>query len=183
MAGLFLHICCGPCAAYPLEWLREHRPDLELEGWFYNPNIQPGGEFLRRRDSLAFLALNRGLTVDFSPPYDAADFLAALGPRPREPDRCRVCYAWRLSAVAREASRRGHRAFSTTLSFSKRQKHGLILEEGQRAAALHGLDFLYVDWRAGWRRGHELARGLGLYRQSYCGCLFSELEGLLPEGL
>ena len=178
MAGLLLHICCGPCAAYPLEWLRDHRPDLEPEGWFYNPNIHPGSEFFRRRDSLAFLALHSGLAVDFSPPYDAADFLVSLGPRPQEPDRCRACYAWRLSAAAREAARRGCRAFATTLAFSKRQKHDLILEEGQRAAALYGLDFFYVDWRTGWARGHESARAFGLYRQSYCGCLFSEMERL-----
>ena len=176
MAGMLLHICCGPCAVYPLEWLRENRPDLEVKGWFYNPNIHPGSEFRRRRDSLAFLALHNGLTVDFSPPYDAADFLAFLGPRPQEPGRCRACYARRLSAAACEAARRGYRAFASTLAFSKRQKHDLILEEGQRAADLNGLDFFYVDWRSGWARGHESARALGLYGQSYCGCLFSELE-------
>jgi predicted adenine nucleotide alpha hydrolase (AANH) superfamily ATPase len=138
---ILLHICCGPCAAYPLEWFRDQRPDLELEGWFYNPKIHPGDEFRRRRDSLAFLALRHSLKVDFSPPYDAADFLAALGRRPQGPDRCRACYAWRLSAAAREAVRRGCQAFATTLAFSKRQKHDLLLEEGRRAAALHGPDF------------------------------------------
>jgi len=175
---ILLHICCGPCAAYPLEWFRDQRPDLELEGWFYNPNVHPGDEFRRRRDSLAFLALHCGLRVDFSPPYDAADFLADLGSRPVGPDRCRACYAWRLSAAAREAARRGCQAFATTLAFSKRQKHDLLLEEGRRAAALHGPDFFYVDWRSGWTSGHEAARALGLYRQSHCGCIFSELERL-----
>jgi len=176
MAGLFLHICCGPCAVYPLEWLQEERPDLEVEGWFYNPNIHPEAEFRRRRDSLAFLALHQGLKVDFSPPYEAVDFLAALGPRPSGPDRCRACYAWRLGVAAQEAARRGHRAFATTMAFSKRQKHDLILAEGQRAAAAYSLDFFYVDWRSGWTRGQESARRLGLYRQSYCGCIFSEWE-------
>ena len=173
---IFLHICCGPCAAYPLEWFRDERPDLEIEGWFYNPNIHPWGEFRRRRDALAFLALNRGFKVDFSPPYDAAEFLAALGARAEGLDRCRACYAWRLSAAAREAAGRGRPAFATTLAYSKRQKHDLILEEGQRAAAAHGLDFFYMDWRPGWTRGRELARNLELYRQSYCGCLFSEVK-------
>ncbi|GHV57595.1 hypothetical protein FACS189460_4420 [Deltaproteobacteria bacterium] len=131
MDKLFLHVCCGPCAAYPLEWFRARRPDLELEAWFYNPNIHPGGEFRRRRDSLAYLALNQGLKVDFSAPYDAADFLAALGAENSvraespvgaknpvgaespvgaenpvgvaSPARCRICYAWRLNAAAGEA--------------------------------------------------------------------------------
>ena len=172
----FLHVCCGPCAAYPLEWFAAERPELELEGWFYNPNIHPGGEFRRRRDSLAYLAQRRGLKVDFSPPYDAGDFLDALGAAPESPARCRLCYAWRLQAAAREAARRGRRAFATTLAFSKRQNQALLLEEGRRAAAEHGLEFFYQDWRPGWARGHEIARALGLYRQTHCGCLFSELE-------
>ena len=174
MDALFLHVCCAPCAVYPLEWLREKRPELNLEAWFYNPNIHPRAEFHRRRDSLAFLALHQGLKVDFSPPYEAMEFLAALGSKPSAPGRCRVCYARRLSAAAREAAHRGYQAFATTLAFSKQQNQELILEEGRRAAAAHGLDFFYEDWRSGWKRGRELARALGLYRQSYCGCLFSE---------
>ena len=123
---------------------------------------------------MAYLALRQGLKVDFSAPYDAADLLAALGAESSA--RCRVCYAWRFQAAAGEAARRGHRAFATTLAFSKRQKHDLILEEGHRAAAAHGLEFFYEDWRPGWTRGHEITRNLGLYRQSHCGCLFSEWE-------
>ncbi|MDR1043517.1 MAG: epoxyqueuosine reductase QueH [Candidatus Adiutrix sp.] len=176
MEKLFLHVCCGPCAAYPLEWLRSQRPGMKLELWYYNPNVHPRGEFNRRRDSLAFLAAHHGLAVDFSAPYDARDFLAELGPNPRAPERCRLCYARRFELAAREAAARGHTALASTLAYSRRQKPDLIVEEGRRAAAAHGLDFFYEDWRSGWRRGHEIARELGLYRQNYCGCLFSELE-------
>lgn len=174
--SLLLHVCCGPCAAYPLEWLQSQRPDWKLDLWFYNPNIHPKAEFQRRRDSLAFLALHRGQQVDFSPPYQPEAFWAELVRTPESPARCRTCYALRLSAAAREAAQRGHRAFATTLAFSRRQKHDLIIEEGRRAAQAHGVEFYYEDWRPGWARGHEIARGLGLYRQNYCGCLLSELE-------
>jgi predicted adenine nucleotide alpha hydrolase (AANH) superfamily ATPase len=176
METLFLHVCCGPCAAYPLERLKADRPDLKPEMWFYNPNIHPRAEFQRRRDSLAYFAARSGLTVDFSPPYEASDFLAALGPAPSPPGRCRICYARRLAAAAAEAARRGRRLFGSTLAFSRHQNHDLIIEEGRRAAADHGLDFYYEDWRPGWRRGHEIAREMGLYRQNYCGCIYSELE-------
>ncbi|MDR1920403.1 MAG: epoxyqueuosine reductase QueH [Candidatus Adiutrix sp.] len=175
MDTLFLHVCCGPCAAYPLErLLAESGRKLEL--WFYNPNIHPQSEFARRRDSFAFLAAVHGLQADFSAPYEPAVFLAEFAQRPSPPERCRRCYALRLGRAAEEAAARGRRAFATTLAFSRRQKHELLIEEGLKAAAAHGLDFYYEDWRPGWRRGHEIARGLGLYRQNYCGCVYSELE-------
>jgi len=176
MDRLFLHVCCGPCAAYPLEFFQVERPGLELELWYYNPNIHPQSEFRRRRDSLAYLAAHHGLKVDFSPPYDPQTFLAEAAMAPAQPERCRRCYALRFQAAAREASARGHQFFGTTLAFSKRQKHDLIIEEGRRAAEAQGLEFYYEDWRPGWQRGHEIAKTLGLYRQNYCGCLFSELE-------
>lgn len=176
MEKLFLHICCGPCAAYPLEFFKNERPSLQLELWFHNPNIHPKSEYGRRRDSLAYLAAHHGLLVDFSSPYEPKPFLAELAAVPEAPERCRRCYALRFEAAAAEAAARGHRAFGTTLAFSRRQKHELIIEEGRRAAANKGLEFYYEDWRPGWQRGHEIARALGLYRQNYCGCIFSEFE-------
>lgn len=176
MDKLFLHVCCGPCAAWPLEYFETQRPGLELELWFYNPNIHPRSEFLRRRDSLAFLAAHHHLRVDFSSPYQPKEFLAELAQVPEAPERCRRCYYLRFKAAAEAAASRGHRAFGTTLAFSKRQRHDLIIEEGNRAAAEQGLDFFYEDWRPGWQRGHEIAKSLGLYRQNYCGCIYSELE-------
>lgn len=176
MKKIFLHVCCGPCACYPLEFFKTQRPDIALELWFHNPNIHGRAEFNRRRDSLAFLALHYGLAIDFSSPYEPEKFLAGLIKNPAQPGRCRACYAMRLGAAALTAARRGHRAFGTTLAFSRRQKHDLIVEEGEKAAAAHGLEFYYEDWRPGWQRGHELAKSLGLYRQNYCGCVFSEFE-------
>lgn len=176
MDKLFLHVCCGPCAVYPLEFFRLERPSVELELWFYNPNIQPKSEFGRRRDSLAYLAALSGLKVDFTPPYEPRKFLAEAAAAPEAPDRCRRCYALRFEAAAEAAAARGHRLFGSTLAFSRRQRHELIIEEGRRAAEARGLEFYYEDWRPGWQRGHQLAKELGLYRQNYCGCIYSELE-------
>jgi len=176
MEKLFLHVCCGPCACWPLEWFQTEKPSLKLELWYFNPNIHPQSEFRRRRDSLAFLAAQHGLSVDFSPPYDPKTFFRLISEQPDSPQRCRLCYRLRFQEAAREAARRGHPAFATTLAFSKRQKHELIIEEGRRAAGENGLSFFYEDWRPGWQRGHERAKALGLYRQNYCGCLFSEME-------
>lgn len=173
---LLLHVCCGPCACYPVELLRRTRPDLELVLWFHNPNIHPFTEWARRRDALAYLASVNGLELDLSSPYEPAKFLLELAAEPQSPQRCRRCYALRLRTAAAEAARRSYPAFATTLAFSRQQRHELILAEGRRAAEDFGVDFYYEDWREGWKRGQELARSLGLYRQNYCGCIFSEFE-------
>ncbi len=177
MDKLFLHICCGPCACFPLKWLKENRPETALYLWFYNPNIQPKSEHDRRRDTLAYLGNILKLTIDFSAPYEPAKFMAQLKLEDqRPPERCRLCYRLRFEAAAQKAKLLGYEYFSTTLSFSRRQNHELIMEEGQRAAKQAGLNFYYEDFRHGWKEGHELAKAYGLYRQNYCGCVFSEWE-------
>ena len=149
---------------------------MEVALWFHNPNIHPKSEWGRRRDSLAYLAAHNNLKVDFSSNYDPKSFLVQLAAVPDQPERCRLCYALRFQAAAKEAKGQGFPMFGSTLAFSKRQKHDLIIEEGQRAAAEQGLEFYYEDWRSGWQRGHEIAKALNLYRQNYCGCIFSEFE-------
>ncbi len=176
MENLLLHICCAPCASYPLERLRADFPALRPKLWYYNPNIHPKAEFRRRRDGVAYLALRSNLEVDFSPPYNAPDFLAEIASASTAPERCRLCYALRFKAAAQEAKRLRIPFWSTTLLYSRRQKHELIIEEARAASANFGVEFYYEDWRIGWHRGAELSRELELYRQNYCGCIYSELE-------
>jgi predicted adenine nucleotide alpha hydrolase (AANH) superfamily ATPase len=147
--------------------------------WFYNPNIHPREEFVRRRDAVAYLAASIGrlvpgaaLEVDFSPPYEPGAFLAAASLHPLAPGRCLACYRLRLSAAAKAAAGRGLAAFTTTLLCSRRQKHDLVVEAGRQAASESGVEFHYEDFRTGWRRGIELGRGLDLYRQRWCGCVY-----------
>jgi predicted adenine nucleotide alpha hydrolase (AANH) superfamily ATPase len=176
-----VHVCCAPCATLPVcSWLlRRPRPELRL--WFYNPNIQPAEEFRRRRDAVAFLVLElknlvpdltTPLPVDFSPPYEPSEFLAAVAETPQAPDRCRACCRLRLRAAAIEAKALGLAAFTTTLLYSRRQRHGIIKEEGFRAAVETGVEFHYEDFRDKWREGVELGRRLSLYRQRWCGCVY-----------
>ncbi|MDR3204050.1 MAG: epoxyqueuosine reductase QueH [Deltaproteobacteria bacterium] len=178
---ILLHVCCGPCAAWPLKTLLSRLGAEKTIFWFYNPNIQPREEFIRRRDGAAYLALEmpkrlglstNGLTLDFSPPYEPLKFLQAYAQSPSVPERCALCYSLRLTKAARRARELRADAFTTSLLYSRRQKHELIIQQGLAAAAEHGLDFYYQDFRQGWNEGIELSRDLDLYRQKSCGCVY-----------
>jgi hypothetical protein len=169
---LLLHICCGPCAVYPVEVLRAagHR----VEGYFDNPNIHPYQEFLRRVKALEDFASGTGLPVIWNKDYDIEEFFRLVAFRERE--RCRFCYQLRLGRAARMAQAGGFEAFTSTLLYSRYQQHDLICEVARQAAAEAGVAFYYEDFRRGWAEGIAQSKALGLYRQSYCGCLFSERE-------
>lgn len=171
-ASLLLHVCCAPCAAYPVPALRDCAP--RIAGYFYNPNIQPAEEHARRLAALKSYAPTLGL-----------ELLVAGDPEPdvtgdpdqgRGEERCRRCYEARLRATAREARRRGFAAFSTTLLFSIHQRHELIRAVAGQIARAEEVPFLYRDLRAGWSEGGRRYRESGLYRQRYCGCPSSARE-------
>jgi len=94
----------------------------------------------------------------------------------RESQRCHYCYHLRLHAAARLAKKSRMSAFTTTLLYSKHQKHDLVREIGEEASRRYGVAFLYRDFREGWQEGIEKSKELGLYRQLYCGCIYSEQE-------
>ena len=176
-----LHICCGPCAEYPLSVLEERGLDLsakELTGYFFNPNIHPAEEHARRLDNAARLAALRGLAFESDPAYDEAPFRARLddpcvhGDGTASP-RCRMCYAVRMEAAARKAKESGADAFTTTLLVSPYQDRIALVEIGREAGERHGVRFLEENFRAGYREGQRMAREDGLYRQRYCGCVAS----------
>jgi hypothetical protein len=96
-------------------------------------------------------------------------------------ERCQHCYALRLEATAQEAKNQGFDAFSTTLLESAHQNHALIKETGERIGKELGIPFYYEDFRQGWRKGVEVSKAMGLYRQQYCGCIYSEKERFLKE--
>lgn len=168
---LLLHVCCAPCAAYPVPALRALVP--RLTGFFFNPNIQPDDEYERRLDALKRFAPTLDLDLVIAPGPEADQGSAAAG---RGDDRCRHCYELRLRATAREARRGGFDAFSTTLLYSIHQKHELIRVVAAEIARAEGVSFLYRDLREGWAEGGRSYRETGLYRQRYCGCLTSKQE-------
>jgi epoxyqueuosine reductase len=176
---LLLHTCCAPCTIYPLKVLRQQ--GHQVAGHFYNPNIHPFREFARRKSTLQEYAVQADLEVLFNPGYDLEEFLTQT--RPWGPDRCRVCYRMRLTAAAREARARSCEAFTTTLLYSRYQQHDWIREAGEEVARRYEIPFYYQDFRAGWTEGVRESKALGLYRQPYCGCVFSEKERFLRHHL
>jgi hypothetical protein len=169
---ILLHICCSPCLIYPLRILREIGHDVT--GHFFNPNIHPYLEYQRRADTLSAYAGEKGLPVIWAEDYGMEAFFRLVAGH--EDDRCRICYTLRLQETARVAKEEGFTGFTTTLLYSKFQKHDVIREVGERLGREVGIPFVYHDFRAGWQEGVDLSREIGMYRQPYCGCLYSEKD-------
>ncbi|MCL6431834.1 MAG: epoxyqueuosine reductase QueH [Anaerolineae bacterium] len=170
---MLLHVCCGPCATYPVPRLRSL--GFALRGFWYNPNIEPAGEHARREASARAFAAAAGLPLEAGP-YEPERFLQAVEATPVRPERCRKCYRLRLEAAAREAARLGIPAFTTTLLISPYQDQVALREIGKEVASAHGVTFYYENLRRGWSQRTQLARQYGLYLQQYCGCRFSLAE-------
>jgi hypothetical protein len=175
--NLLLHICCAPCAVYPVQELRSS--GLQVTGFFFNHNIHPYLEYRKRLETVREYAAMVELEVIYRDEYRLEEFLGAVAGLPDE--RCLYCYASRLEVAAAEAACLGFKAFSTTLLYSRYQKHELIVELGERFAEKYGVKFHNVDFRTGWQKGIDISKKLGLYRQQYCGCIYSEKERYLPR--
>ena len=177
---VLLHMCCGPCSCYPVRKLRTD--GHELTGYFFNPNIHPYKEFKHRLDTALEFAEKTGFDIVTDKNYDLRTFLCrALSAEKREETltekpRCRMCYAWRLHQTAVYAKENGFDAFTSTLLVSPYQLHDVIKEVAEKIAEMENIPFLYEDFRTGWDEGVEICNELGLYRQPYCGCIFSEEE-------
>ncbi len=169
---ILLHACCGPCAVYPVKQLRGE--DHEVMGFFYRHNIHPYTECLRRQEALEQYAEQASLKLIVQEGYDLEGFLRKAAYR--EADRCRICYHDRLQATAMLARRGKFDAFTSTLLYSKFQKHEQIRELGEAVAKAVGVSFFYSDFREGWKEGIADSKEMGLYRQQYCGCVYSEKE-------
>ncbi len=172
---ILLHICCGPCAIVPLEQLLEE--GHAISGFFYNPNIHPLTEYMKRREGAIQVAAHFGIPLSlYDEPQGARIFFRAVNGREESgtSGRCGVCHAMRLARTAAEAAARGCDAFTSSLLYSRHQDHAYLKEQGAAAAGLHpGPAFLYRDFRKGWQRGIDRSKELGIYRQQYCGCLYS----------
>ncbi len=174
---ILLHVCCGPCAIHPHRVLMAE--GFAPTGFFYNPNIQPSREYRRRLETLKDYGARAGLPLIVRNDYHPEDHIRStadvFADRSR---RCRVCYDLRLGEAAREAAAQGFGAFTSTLLVSPYQLHEQVREAGERSADTVGgkVRFVYRDFRPGWREGVAASREMGLYRQPYCGCLWSEVD-------
>lgn len=177
MARILIHTCCGPCTLYPLRVLRAS--GWTVHGFFFNPNIQPCQEYLRRLEALREVSRGEELPLIVRDEYDPEAFFRNVAFR--EGQRCVYCYSIRLDAAARLAKKSRFDAFTTTLLYSRQQKHELVRTLAEEASRRHGVPFHYEDFRAGWKEGQERARAMNIYRQQYCGCIYSEKERYWKE--
>ncbi len=169
---ILLHICCAPCAIYPVATMAA--TGHQVHGFFYNPNIHPYQEFARRVAALEEYVSHQGLAMIWDRRYDLEEFLRLVAFR--EAERCRCCYRLRLAAAGQAAQAGQFDAFTTTLLYSKYQNHELIREIGEQVGNEAGVPFYYQDFREGWAQGVKVSKELGLYRQPYCGCIYSERD-------
>ena len=169
---ILLHICCAPCTIYPLRIFRAE--GFSLTGLFFNPNIHPYLEYLRRREALERFAQEEHLEVRWTPDYPLEAFLR--GVVFKEQERCNWCYEMRLRRTAEIARQDNFDGFSTTLLYSKFQKHDRIHSIGEMLAEEYGVPFIYRDFRGGWDEGVRISRERQVYRQPYCGCIYSEKQ-------
>ena len=170
--NVLLHICCGPCTGYTLKTLREEGHNIQ--GYFYNPNIHPYKEFHRRLNALEEFCGLKDLEVDYDREYGLRKFLRRVVFN--EERRCLTCYKMRFVEVVRKAKEIGVDAFTTTLLYSRYQNHEAIRKIAEELAEEYGIEFLYRDFREGWQEGIDMAVEKGIYRQPYCGCIYSEQE-------
>jgi predicted adenine nucleotide alpha hydrolase (AANH) superfamily ATPase len=196
---LLLHVCCAGCSCYPLRKLREVKvkgKDLQITGFWYNPNIHPYSEYQNRMMTMGYFSQKEGLPLVWKDEYSLEEWLEATKgeidfaghsvgkDRIRrywiKEKRCEQCYNLRLNKLAKEAKQKGYDYFSTTLLYSKFQEHGLIKEICEKLENQYHINFYYFDFRIGWKEGIEICQKMGLYRQHYCGCIFSEKEKYFP---
>jgi len=172
MKSALVHSCCAHCAAYTVDYWQKQ--GYEVSALWYNPNIHPYTEHQHRLETMKSLAQEMNLSLMIDGGYDIiAYFHHVVG---HEAERCSHCFRLRLSKTAEIARQRGFSAFTTTLLISPHQKHDLLREIGNELATEKGIDFLYVDLRKRYSDSRHMTKGLNLYRQQYCGCVYSEWE-------
>jgi len=176
--SVLVHCCCAHCAAYTVSYWRQQ--GYEVGALWYNPNIHPYMEHQHRLEAMKSLAQGVDLPLIIAEGYDIIDyFRQVVG---HESQRCQYCFGLRLLRTAETAQQRDFSAFTTTLLISPHQKHDLIREVGNKIAEEKSLDFLYADLRKRYSDSRHMTKGLNLYRQQYCGCVYSEWERYTQRG-
>ena len=176
---LLLHACCAPCSSYVLEYLSEY---FDITVLFYNPNITESSEYEKRSLELLRLIgeiphINKIEFIDNG--YEPKVFTEAVKGLENEPEggkRCFKCYRLRLEETAKLAAEKGFDYFTTTLSISPHKNAQVLNEIGGELSESYSVNYLYSDFkkRNGYKRSCELSQIYNLYRQDYCGCVYSK---------
>lgn len=181
VSTLLLHACCAPCSSYCLEYLSQY---FSITVYYYNPNIYPESEYAHRTAEVKRLIgeMNFKNEVKFiEGEFDPKEFYSCVKGLEKEKEggeRCFKCYRLRLESTAKLAKELGFDYFTTTLSISPLKKADKINEIGEELGELYQVKHLPSDFKKkeGYKRSIELSREHGLYRQNYCGCVFSVKE-------
>ena len=178
---LLLHACCAPCSSYVLEYLTEY---FSVTVYFYNPNITENSEYEKRKNELKRLVKEKPFSNpvkmidgDYSPEV-FFNMSKGLEDCPEGSERCFLCYEQRMRSTAQLAKELNFEYFCTTLSVSPHKNAAKLNEIGALLSDEFGVPYLFSDFkkRGGYKRSIELSRQYGLYRQNYCGCIFSRIQ-------
>lgn len=172
MAKILLHQCCGPCSIYPIEIMKNQGHVVTT--FFYNPNIHPVYEFYQRLNGAITVSEIYNTEIIFDEYYGLELFLKNEFQDKNK--RCNFCYDIRIAKSFEFASENDFEAVTTSLLYSKYQNHNLIKELCHFYAKKFKIEFFYYDFREGWKYGIEKSKMDEIYRQHYCGCIFSEQE-------
>lgn len=184
---LLLHSCCAPCSSYVLEYLSEY---FEITVLYYNPNIYPPEEFeYRQKEQLRFIEEfpTKNPVSFIACDYDSQAFYEAIKGFENEPERgkrCSICYRLRLEETARYAKDRGFDFFTTTLSISPMKDAARLNTIGEELSREYGVAYLYSDFKKknGYLRSTQISNEYDMYRQDYCGCVYSKREREAQKG-
>jgi predicted adenine nucleotide alpha hydrolase (AANH) superfamily ATPase len=171
---MLLHVCCGTCALYPYSELKR---DFNITFFYYNPNIYPKEEYLRRLEDVRNVAKKYSVPL-ITGRYEIQKWLTLTKEYKDEPEggrRCELCFRMRLNKTAKQAKKLGTGLFGTTLTVSPLKNHNIINLIGSEIAALQGIDFFQSNFKKkdGFKKTMEMSKKLKLYRQDYCGCIYS----------
>ena len=180
--NLLLHCCCAPCSSYSFLYLCEK---FNITAYFYNPNIMPKEEHDKRLAELKRLIKEMDLNIEVIEEYDNSflEMVKGLENEPERGKRCTLCYEHRLRKCASLAKSLNFDCFSTTLSISPYKDAKRLNEIGYKLEQELGIEYLYLDLKKndGYKKSIELSKKYNLYRQNYCGCIFSKKEGIKED--
>lgn len=174
--ALLLHACCAPCSSHTLLFLCDY---FRITLYFFNPNIAPESEYIYRKEELIRLVKELGLDVELiSEDYDSSPFYElakGLEDLPERGERCRKCIGYRLRKTAETAKKLGCDYFTTTLTISPHKDCEFINQYGGQLAEEIGIAYLFSDFKKhdGYKHSIQLSKEYNLYRQDYCGCVYS----------
>ncbi len=172
-----MHICCSNCCLFPIRTLTSR--GIDIVGFWFNPNIHPYTEYKNRLESLNKLQNLWNLKIEYIDNYGLKEFIRSVVNK--EDNRCEYCYQIRLEETAITARKMRLDGFTTSLIVSPYQKFDVIIKTGEDMGKKHGITFYVEDFRPGFYEGMKISKELALYRQKYCGCIYSEMERYLKQ--